>query len=241
MFSPGLWRARGSLRLGRALLRDWGASDHVDVACTRATPAGPGKLNPPCGCIGILVLGMQVPCPSYCGWTKSCTTLKPWEVIVRWHLHGNHDSRVSGGATWISSIHSMKPGKNQVPTGPLDFVHVWGSTLCAQGWGPPKPRSLCPSPSPPEPPELRSLARRAPGSGEMAPRLRGDSQGTLGALFVSQAQGGPAEGCTLLDAAMGQVITDPVILYGAITAAFEGALFVPCCVQSAACCRCRRV
>ena len=33
--------------------------------------------------------------PRYCGWTKSCTTLKPWENIVCWYLQGHHDSRVS--------------------------------------------------------------------------------------------------------------------------------------------------
>ena len=26
---------------------------------------------------------------SYCGWTKSCTTLKPWEAIAFWYLRGN--------------------------------------------------------------------------------------------------------------------------------------------------------
>ena len=31
----------------------------------------------------------------YCGWTNSCTTLKLWETVVRWHLQGNHHSRVS--------------------------------------------------------------------------------------------------------------------------------------------------
>ena len=34
-------------------------------------------------------------CQSFCGWTKSCTTLKPWETIVSWYLQGNHPSRVS--------------------------------------------------------------------------------------------------------------------------------------------------
>ena len=32
---------------------------------------------------------------SYCGLTKSCTTLKPREAIVRWYLQGNHPSSVS--------------------------------------------------------------------------------------------------------------------------------------------------
>ena len=32
---------------------------------------------------------------SYCGWTKSCTTLKVLETIVCWYLQGNHHSRVS--------------------------------------------------------------------------------------------------------------------------------------------------
>ena len=31
----------------------------------------------------------------YCGWTKSCTTLKPREAIVCWYLQANHYSRVS--------------------------------------------------------------------------------------------------------------------------------------------------
>ena len=33
--------------------------------------------------------------PRYCGWTKSCTTLKRWETIVCWYLQGNHHARVS--------------------------------------------------------------------------------------------------------------------------------------------------
>ena len=33
--------------------------------------------------------------PWYCGWTKSCTTLKPWETTVCWYLQRNHHSRVS--------------------------------------------------------------------------------------------------------------------------------------------------
>ena len=29
----------------------------------------------------------------HCGWTKSYTTWKPWETIVRWYLQGNHPFR----------------------------------------------------------------------------------------------------------------------------------------------------
>ena len=32
---------------------------------------------------------------AYCGWTKSCTTFKPWEAIVCWHLQAHHHSKVS--------------------------------------------------------------------------------------------------------------------------------------------------
>ena len=32
---------------------------------------------------------------AYCGWTKSCTALKPRETVVCWYLQGNHYSRVS--------------------------------------------------------------------------------------------------------------------------------------------------
>ena len=32
---------------------------------------------------------------TYCGWTKSCTTWKPWETIVCWCLQGNHHARDS--------------------------------------------------------------------------------------------------------------------------------------------------
>ena len=32
---------------------------------------------------------------TYCGWTKSCTTWKPWDTIVCWYLQENPHSRVS--------------------------------------------------------------------------------------------------------------------------------------------------
>ena len=32
---------------------------------------------------------------TYCGWTKSCTTLKLWETIVCWYLQGNQGFRPS--------------------------------------------------------------------------------------------------------------------------------------------------
>ena len=34
-------------------------------------------------------------CVQYCGWTTSCTTLKPRETIVCWYLQDNHHLRVS--------------------------------------------------------------------------------------------------------------------------------------------------
>ena len=34
-------------------------------------------------------------CRYYCGWTKSCTSWKPWETTVCWYLQGNHLSRAS--------------------------------------------------------------------------------------------------------------------------------------------------
>ena len=42
---------------------------------------------------------------SYCGWTKSCTTLKAWETIVYWNLQGKPSFQGSLGAKWSSSIH----------------------------------------------------------------------------------------------------------------------------------------
>ena len=32
---------------------------------------------------------------TYCGWTKSCTTLNPWENLACRYLQGNHNSQVS--------------------------------------------------------------------------------------------------------------------------------------------------
>ena len=32
---------------------------------------------------------------SSCGWTKSCTTWKPWETVVCWYVQVYHHSRVS--------------------------------------------------------------------------------------------------------------------------------------------------
>ena len=46
---------------------------------------------------------------SYCGWTKSCTTLNPWEAIICWYLRGESSFRgFLGGAKWTSSTHSMR-------------------------------------------------------------------------------------------------------------------------------------
>ena len=38
---------------------------------------------------------LRIPMDSYCGWTKSCTALKPRESTDCWYLQGNHHSRVS--------------------------------------------------------------------------------------------------------------------------------------------------
>ena len=32
---------------------------------------------------------------TYCGWTKSCTTLIPWETVICWYLQRNDHSRGS--------------------------------------------------------------------------------------------------------------------------------------------------
>ena len=47
-----------------------------------------------------------------CGWTKSCTTLKPWDTIVRWYLQANHHSSVSQ-VVQDSSIHSMTHAESE--------------------------------------------------------------------------------------------------------------------------------
>ena len=67
---------------------------------------------------------------SYCGWTKSCTTFKPWETIVCWYLQGNHPSfqGVLGGAglrpstvslsyrlTWIARRLFCRPPDSMSP------------------------------------------------------------------------------------------------------------------------------
>ena len=46
---------------------------------------------------------------AYCGWTKSCTTWKPWETIVCWYLAGIHHSRVSLVGK-MGCVHSSCPG-----------------------------------------------------------------------------------------------------------------------------------
>ena len=47
----------------------------------------------------------------YCGWTKSCTTLKPWDTIVCWYLqHESLFQRVLGGAGFCpSTVFQEKP------------------------------------------------------------------------------------------------------------------------------------
>ena len=39
--------------------------------------------------------GVAIGANSYCGWTKSCTSWKPWETTVCWYLQENHLSRAS--------------------------------------------------------------------------------------------------------------------------------------------------
>ena len=49
-----------------------------------------------------------------CGWTKSCTTLKPWEIMVCWYIY--REVSIRGFLRWcrISSIHRRGPqnGRN---------------------------------------------------------------------------------------------------------------------------------
>ena len=50
----------------------------------------------------------------FCGWTKSCTTLKPWETTVCWYLQGIRPFQgFLGGAKWIWSIHSTTPNPSR--------------------------------------------------------------------------------------------------------------------------------
>ena len=79
---------------------------------TTYTPQGPfvvGGGSPGFGTEISLGVGLKGSY-KYCGWTKSCTTLKPCETIVRWYLQGFLD-----GAEWISSH-------------PQYHVPFWGSS-----------------------------------------------------------------------------------------------------------------
>ena len=42
----------------------------------------------------------------YCGWTKSCTTLKPWETILYWYLQA--DRIIPGFLRWCE-MHFVHP------------------------------------------------------------------------------------------------------------------------------------
>ena len=52
-------------------------------------------------------------CDSYCGWTKSCTTLKPWETILCWCL------------CWEIESKSRVPERCE-----MDFVHRITASWC---------------------------------------------------------------------------------------------------------------
>ena len=78
--------------LGRwlSVARDAGAIRSIDIR--------------PCTNVGASVI--------YCGWTKSCTILKPWQTIVCLHLQANHHSRVflAGAGFRPSTVLWMVPG-----------------------------------------------------------------------------------------------------------------------------------
>ena len=44
---------------------------------------------------------------NYCGWTNSCTKLKPRETLVGWYLQGNQDYQVSQVVQDFATIHSI--------------------------------------------------------------------------------------------------------------------------------------
>ena len=49
------------------------------------------------------------PCWPCCGWTNSCTTLKPWETTVCWYLQGGHTIPGFLRWCWILSIRGTFP------------------------------------------------------------------------------------------------------------------------------------
>ena len=55
---------------------------------------------------------------TYCGWTKSCTTSKPWETIVCWYLRGNHHSSDSQGVRNGFRNHAQYAGIKRFSTMP---------------------------------------------------------------------------------------------------------------------------
>ena len=67
---------------------------------------------------------------SYCGWTKSCTTLKPWEAFFGWYLQVNHPSRVFSVVQDFvhpqqgSFPHSLQVGEFSSGSGPESEVNI---------------------------------------------------------------------------------------------------------------------
>ena len=70
----------------------------------------------------------------YCGWTKSCTTLKPWETIVCWYLQGNRIILGFFGwcVAWISSISSLATCPSWCQT---ESSEAWSSKVQLQSLG----------------------------------------------------------------------------------------------------------
>ena len=83
--------------------------------CSRRwSPSRSQPLPRPCASSERLGGGGWIPhkinCYYYCGWTKSCTTLKPWELLVRWYLQGESSFQGFLAVAGKLSIHSRELG-----------------------------------------------------------------------------------------------------------------------------------
>ena len=71
----------------------------------------------------------------YCGWTKSCTTSKPWETIVCWYLQGNQI--ILGSLGWCEMDFAHPPSypilEDGLPSHPVTRLSYSGPGGSATG------------------------------------------------------------------------------------------------------------
>ena len=69
----------------------------------------------------------------YCGWTKSCTTFKPWKTIVCWYLQGGHHCHctVGVGTAEVGPGSARKGHCQKGHDHPHPLVH---RNLCLMRW-----------------------------------------------------------------------------------------------------------